>query len=241
MAESYLFCYLFSILPMALCQLHSLSISLCSPPLFSSRCSHCLAGCPAFLHASAFIGAPNLGSAEGGHPDLFRLPRFLPICSDLRSLFSGFLPISSDFLTFSSDLFRFVPICFQNKSEQIRETPFRRPLLQIPDFTIGDGPNTVSKSTGLGREKSNKRREIWRDISTSGPQPPVDMSRLSHRNVPSVPWTFRRLYVELHRDQVGTSRCPGDTPPNRPLGHFRGIPTTKFLYVFFVDRFFSFP
>ena len=25
-------------------------------------------------------------------------------------------------------------ICFQNKSEQIRETPFCRPLLQVPDF-----------------------------------------------------------------------------------------------------------
>ena len=54
------------------------------------------------------------GSAEGCHPDLFR---FLPFCSDSRSLFSGiprFAPICSDLLQFApicSCLFR----CFQNK------------------------------------------------------------------------------------------------------------------------------
>ena len=54
--------------------------------------------------------------------DLFRFPRFLPICSDL------FLGIP-----------RFVLICsdlFQNKSEQIWETPSCRPLLQVP--TVSD-------------------------------------------------------------------------------------------------------
>ena len=77
-------------------------------------------------------GAPDWGRQKGITPicsDLFRFPRFLPICSNLRSLFSGiprFVPICSVF-------FRFVPICFQNKSEQIRETPFCRPLLQIPE------------------------------------------------------------------------------------------------------------
>ena len=43
--------------------------------------------------------AQFLGSPEGGHPDLFRFPRFLPICPDLRSFFSGmprFVPISAD-------------------------------------------------------------------------------------------------------------------------------------------------
>ena len=29
----------------------------------------------------AEMGAPTWGSAEGGHPDLFRYPRFHPICS----------------------------------------------------------------------------------------------------------------------------------------------------------------
>ena len=70
------------------------------------------------------------------------MPRFVPICSDLLR----FLPICSDlfrFAPFSSDLFRFVPICSvffrfvpicsENKSEQIRETPFCRPLLKIPE------------------------------------------------------------------------------------------------------------
>ena len=35
---------------------------------------------------------------------------------------------------------------------------------------------------------------------------PVDVSRLSCENVPSVPRTFCPIYVELHRHQVGTSR-----------------------------------
>ena len=64
--------------------------------------------------------------------DLFRFPRFLPICSDLHSLFSGiprFVPICSD-------LIRFLTICFQNKSEQIRESPFCRPILQFPDLRL---------------------------------------------------------------------------------------------------------
>ena len=65
------------------------------------------------------IGAPDLGSAEGGHPDLFRVPRFLPICSNLRSLFSGFVPLCSE-LPICSDLLRFLQIV----SEQIRANPF---------------------------------------------------------------------------------------------------------------------
>ena len=154
--------------------------------------------------------SPTLGSAEGGHPDLFllfRFPRFVPICSDLfwktpipegpnlektqdlgtrlkfsseieindifkrkleissepptKPLFCGHfsrsrLNISSESLKFSSvqarlicfsrfgpsgicsDLLRFLPICFQNKSEQIGETPFCRPLLQV--FEGRNGP-----------------------------------------------------------------------------------------------------
>ena len=68
-------------------------------------------------------------------------PRFVPIS-----------PFSSDLFRFAflvcgntpicSDLLRFVPMCFQNKSEQIRETPFCRPLLQIPD--LGNGCAAVS-------------------------------------------------------------------------------------------------
>ena len=58
---------------------------------------------------------PVWGHQKGVTPicsNLFRFPRFLPICSDLRSLFSGiprFLPICSDF-------FRFVFKTNQNKS-----------------------------------------------------------------------------------------------------------------------------
>ena len=49
------------------------------------------------------VGAPNLGSQERGHLDLFQFPHILPICSDLRSLFSGmprFVPTCSNFFWF---------------------------------------------------------------------------------------------------------------------------------------------
>ena len=59
--------------------------------------------------------------------DLFRFPRFLPICFRFALLVFRSTPICSALL-------RFVPICFQNKSEHIRETPGCRPLLQIPEF-----------------------------------------------------------------------------------------------------------
>ena len=55
---------------------------------------------------------PRFGVGRRGPPRFFfRFPRFLPIYSDSRSLFSGtpgFVPICSVFC-------RFVPICFQNK------------------------------------------------------------------------------------------------------------------------------
>ena len=44
---------------------------------------------------------------------------------------------------------------------------------------------------------------------------PVEMSRLSPGNVPSVRWTFCPIYVELHRNQVGTSLTSRDSPPDR--------------------------
>ena len=130
---------------------------------------------------------PVWGRAEGGHPDLFRFPLFLPFCSDLHFLFAGisrFVPICSgvcfrtnqnpdlpflvvvvfffvaffickELLAFLSVfpsfprtlrvhqgkrslLFGF-PCRFPAKArkrkirEQICETPFCRPLLQVPD------------------------------------------------------------------------------------------------------------
>ena len=59
------------------------------------------------------------------------IPRFLPICSDLRSVFSGkprFVPIRSDFFR-CSDFFRFVFRTNQNKSGKL---PPADPPLAIP-------------------------------------------------------------------------------------------------------------
>ena len=75
------------------------------------------------------FGAPNLGSAEGGHPDLFRFVSISPFSSDLFRFalhVFGNTPICSD-------LFRFAPFYSDLFSEQIRQTPFCRPLLQIPE------------------------------------------------------------------------------------------------------------
>ena len=74
------------------------------------------------------IGPPDLGSAERGYPDLFRFPRFL---SDLFRF--AFLVFGNAPVLICSDLLRFLPI---TKSEQIRETPFCRPLLQVPDCSM---------------------------------------------------------------------------------------------------------
>ena len=109
--------------------------------------------CPQFaLGKPSTVGSLGLGSPERGHPDLFRFPSFLPICSDLRSLFSGiprFVPICSALLR----ILRFVLLCFQNKSEQIRETPFCRPLLQFPNTTetgCRQTPSDLVRNSGVG-------------------------------------------------------------------------------------------
>ena len=80
----------------------------------------------------SYLGAPDSGSAEGGHPD-----RFVPICSDFP-VFFRFVPICAPCFREYADLFRFAPnsslICSVLFSEQVREPPFCRPLLQIPDY-----------------------------------------------------------------------------------------------------------
>ena len=88
-----------------------------------------------------------------------------------------------------------------------------------------------------GKKKTNKHRGFWRDT-------PYFVSRLSHGRVPSVPsyvpsvpWTFCPLNLNFHINQPKRFGCPRDVP-NLSLGRFRGIPTTKFLYVISLCRFF---
>ena len=109
---------------------------------------------------------PIWGQQKGVTPicsDLFRFARFLPICSDLRSLFSGmprFLPICSDLL-------RFLPICSDLFSEQIRETPFCRPLLQIPRQNLfktsasqDSQPNPTAIELSTANQRNSRRLEL---------------------------------------------------------------------------------
>ena len=102
------------------------ALQLC--PLFSSLRFWARRPVKVNLLSTHKIRSPSLWWAEGGSP------RFVPISpfpSDLfRSalLVFGNAPIFSDLLCF----FRSAPICFQNTSEQIRETPFcRRRKIQI--------------------------------------------------------------------------------------------------------------
>ena len=71
-----------------------------------------------------------------GAYDLFRFP---PFSSDLfQFAFLNCLRVYPDLFRFvrsCSAFFRFVTICFQNKSEQVREIPFCRPLLQVPELS----------------------------------------------------------------------------------------------------------
>ena len=92
---------------------------------------------------------PIWGRQKGATPicsDLFQFPRFLPICADLHSLFSGmprFVPICSDLL-------RFLPICsdlfserFQNKSgKPLSAEPFFRIIIRGVPSQGGTGLDT---------------------------------------------------------------------------------------------------
>ena len=82
----------------------------------------------------------------------------------------------------------------------------------------------------MGKEKTNKHKEFWRDT-------PWCVSCLSRGNVssvlshvPSVPRTFCPLNWNFHINRPKRPGCPWDVP-KLSLGRFRGIPTTKFLDV----------
>ena len=103
------------------------------------------------IYGATKLGAPGLGAAEGGYPDLFRFVPISPFSSDLfrfALLVFGSTPIRSDLFRFTF----FLPICSdlfsEQITEQIRETPFCRPLLQIPDkpkvLDIFETPVTVT-------------------------------------------------------------------------------------------------
>ena len=100
-----------------------------------------------------------MGSAERGHSDLFRFPRFFqfialsPFSSDLRSLFSGFVPICSDFFRF---VFR------TNQGNPFLPTPCASPREMQP--SVG----RFGKGSGGGRHKEEKvlKNEVQRLISS---------------------------------------------------------------------------
>ena len=124
-------------------------------------------------------------------------------------------------------------ICFYSEKRRIH--------LYRPFFSPWHGLFRKKGGTGapvyvfiVSERKNKKHKEIWRDSSSLL----VDMSRLSCGNVPFVPRTLCPTYVGLHKSGRDVPDVPGLTPKPSP-GHFRGRPTTKFLYAFFVYRFSS--
>ena len=86
----------------------------------------------------------------------------------------------------------------------------------------------------IPKRKTNtgKQKEIRQGTHTSGPQPSrgcVQMSRLSRGR------SVRSMWKKTYK----SGRDVPDVAPKPSPGHFRGIPTTKYLYVFFVYQFSS--
>ena len=85
---------------------------------------------------------------------------------------------------------------------------------------------------------TNKHKEIWPDTPTSALQP-------SRGRAPFVPCKCPVCHTDVLSNLCGITTKSGRDVPDVPRlaakpspGHFRGIPTTKFFYVFFVYRFF---
>ena len=102
--------------------------------------------------------------------------------------------------------------------------------------TSGNNREKIVSRQKMGKEKTNKHKEFWRDT-------PWFVSRLSWghvpsvpSSVPSVPRTFCPSNVNFHINRPKRPGCPWDVPNLSP-GRSRGIPTTKFLYVIFLYRF----
>ena len=66
---------------------------------------------------------------------------------------------------------------------------------------------------------------------------PMDMFPSVPSSVPSVPLTFSPLNWNFHINRPQLPGCPWGVLTSS-LGHSRGIPTTKFLYVIFFTGFF---
>ena len=62
--------------------------------------------------------------------------------------------------------------------------------------------------------KTNKHKEIWRTPPLPDHSHPIDVSRLSRKNVPFVPRTFCPICVVLSEDAMGGSKKEGGGKPH---------------------------
>ena len=116
-----------------------------------------------------------MGSARESHPDLFRCPRSLPICSDLRSLFwrklFRFAPFSSELFRFAllsnclrenPDLFRVAPFSSDLFSTQIRTNKSGKPLSADP---FCKSLISEKKRSRLGHDNGPERKSRVQEVS----------------------------------------------------------------------------
>ena len=123
---------------------------------------------------SSFHGAP--------HPKLSELPVWGrqkgvgPICTDLPVFFRFALLVVRNAPICSDDFFRFLPISFRNKSEQIRETPFCRPLLQVPEtVTVG---TFLLPALNMVKNSCDSRDRHWSKFSKISGKDPSKLIQL---------------------------------------------------------------
>ena len=129
---------------------------------------------------------PIWGRQNGVTPmcsDLFDFPRFLPICSDLRSLFSG-IP---RFVLICSDLLRFLPICSDLFFRTDQGNPFLPTPFAHPWGDQGRPPTSLPSSSSLLPRAMAVCRQRW-----SGQLSAVAAARASRLAdsacMASIPW-----------------------------------------------------
>ena len=102
---------------------------------------------------------PQFGVGRGGLPRFVPICSHSPVCSDLRSVFSGKTPICSGLL-------HFLPICFQNKPEQIRESLSGNPFCKSP-ISLLKQPSRSSTFLERGTRSNGKIHMFLATIADS--------------------------------------------------------------------------
>ena len=102
-----------------------------------------------------------------------------------------------------------------------------------PKYLVAFNAGHAAAFQSFRKRNTNTQKKVRRDRNN-----PTDVSRVSRGSVCPAD-ILSNLCGITHNVGRDVPDVPGLAP--KPLGHFRGIPTTKFLCVFFVCRFFLLP